>query len=104
MKSRMRVLVPITLIAVGVAGVGLLSYCVATRRQTAARSTAQPSTELTGRPHELISDSGLYFLGTSSYSGSASYAVHNNAGTIVIDPGFSFAELEAAFDSARLEL
>src|SRR5262245_61857722 len=71
---------------------GLLVYAFL-RPAESQRETTPASSVLSGRPHELIAKSGLFFLGTSKYSGSASYALETSKGVIVIDPGFDFSEL-----------
>lgn len=76
--------------------IAVLSLFVAARLLFFRHADASPL--LTGLPHEILSASGVYFLGSdSTYSHSAAYAMTTSEGIIVVDPGIHFSMLEAAF-------
>lgn len=85
-------------------GIGLLIGLVFMLR-TPPTPAARPSlgADLSRGPHELVPDSGVYYLGSdTSYGYTASYALRSPEGILVIDPGLRYDILVEMFQSLGL--
>jgi glyoxylase-like metal-dependent hydrolase (beta-lactamase superfamily II) len=88
----------VLVLAVAICGILLVLYVRHSRDR-------QVSPNLAGPPHEILSRSGLYYLGADpSYSNSASYALKTSQGIVVVDPGLRFGMLHAAFQRLGLDI
>jgi glyoxylase-like metal-dependent hydrolase (beta-lactamase superfamily II) len=55
------------------------------------------ASDLARPPHEIIAASNLYYLGADRFSGTTSFAIKTRRGILVIDPGWDYGKLKAAF-------